>query len=129
MSDQNHDGDAFVAAVEVVVGTECGAMFDGITGILLENTPFFTKNDAGDETFFFAPKKRFPESSTKRTAFSCGAVAMDDFERNHAGLPGLAEFGEETLTSFFDGGEISLNVKDLECGHGAPERIVPEGKR
>ena len=97
-----------------MVRTEYGAAFDGITGILLENTPFFTKNDAGDETFFLTPKKRFAESSAKRAALSCGAVAMDDFERNHAGLLGLAEFGEETLTSFFDGGETGLNVQNLE---------------
>ena len=116
--DQNHDGDPFIAAVEVAVGTEFGAAFDSITGILLKDAPFFTKNDAGDETFFSAAKEGFAESSAKGATFSCRAVAMDDFEGDHAGLLRLAEFGEETLASLVDGGQTGFNVKSPESGHG-----------
>jgi hypothetical protein len=116
--DQDGNGNAFVAAVEVAVGAEFRAEIDGIAGILLEDTPFFTKNDAGDEPFFFASQEGFAKSSAKRAAFSCGAVAVDDFEGGNAGLFRLADFGKEKLAGFVDGGQTIFNIKSSEGGHG-----------
>jgi hypothetical protein len=56
MLSQNRDGDAFITTVEVAIGAEFGAAFDGIAGILLKNIPFFTKNDPDNETFLFPAK-------------------------------------------------------------------------
>ena len=126
--DQDGDGDAFVAAVEVAVGAEFGAAFDGITGILLKDTPFFTKNDAGDEAFLFAEKEGFAQGWAESTAFSRGTVAMNDFDGDDAGLLGLAELGEEALAGFVNGGQTGFEIEGLECGHGGPEGIVPEGE-
>jgi hypothetical protein len=84
--DQDGDGNSLVAAVEVAVGAEFRTEIDGIAGILLEDTPFFTKNDAGDQTFLLAAKKGLAESSAKSAAFSRGAVTVDDFDSHNAGL-------------------------------------------
>jgi hypothetical protein len=118
LSVQNHDGDAFVAAVKVAVGTKFRAAVDGIEGILLEDTPFFTKNDAGDESFLFAAKQGGAQGSAKGAAFAGGAVAMDDFDGENTGLSGLAKLGKKKLTSFVDGGETNFDIENLECGHG-----------
>lgn len=128
LSVQDGDGDAFVAAVEVAVGAQFGAAFDGIAGILLKDTPFFTKNDAGDEAFLFAEKEGLAQGRAQSTAFSRGTVAMNDFDGDDAGLFGLAEFGEETAASLVDGGQTSFEIEGLKCGHGGPEGIVPEGE-
>lgn len=125
LSNQDNNSDAFVAAVEVAVRTKFGAALDGIARILLEYIPFFTKNDARDESFFLTPKKGLAESSAKRATFSGRAVAVDDFESNHSGLSGLMEFGEETLASFFYGGQTGFNVKSPESVHGQTEKLCP----
>jgi hypothetical protein len=118
LSDQDDNGNALVAAVEVAVGAEFRAEIDGIAGILLEDTPFFTKNDAGDEPFFLAPQEGFAESSAKGAALSRGAVAVDDFEGGNARVFRLAEFGEEKLAGFVDRGQAIFDIKSSEGGHG-----------
>jgi hypothetical protein len=115
---QNGDGDAFVAAVEVAVGAKFGAPFDGIAGILLEDTPFFTKNDARDDPFPLAAKQGGAQGSAKCPSFPSRAVAMNDFDGDDARLLGLTEFSKKPLARFVDGGETSFNVKNSECGHG-----------
>ena len=67
--DEQGQGDAFVAAVEITVVAEFRAAVDGVAGILLEDTPFFTKNDAGDETFLFAAEQRGTQGSAKAPPF------------------------------------------------------------
>ena len=63
MLDEQDQGDAFIAAAEIAVVTEFRAMVDGVAGVLFEDTPFFAKNDARDETFLFAAKQRCAEGT------------------------------------------------------------------
>lgn len=111
--DKDGDGNSLVAAIEVAVGAKFRAEIDGIAGILLEDTPFFTKNDTGDQPFLFAAKEGFAERATKSATFSRGAVAVDDFDSHNAGLFRLAEFGEEKLAGFVHGGQTIFNIKGL----------------
>jgi hypothetical protein len=115
--DQDGNSDTFVAAVKVAIGAEVGAAFDGIARILLEDIPFFTKNDARDEAFFFAPEQRGTQCCAQRTSLPCGSVTMNDFDGDDSRLPGLAQFGEKTLTRFLYGGHTYFYVEDPKGGH------------
>ena len=118
MLHQERDGDAFVAAVKIAVGAEIRAAFDGIAGIFLEDTPFFTKNDAGDEPFLLAAQQGFAQRPAESAALSRGAVAVDDFDGGYAGLFGLAEVGEEEAAGFVDSGQANFDIESFERGHG-----------
>jgi len=115
--DQDGDGDAFVAAIEIAIVAEVGAALDGITGVVFEDTPFFPKNDAGDEAFFFAAEKRSAQSAPEGSAFPGGAVAMDDFDGKHAGSFGVTELGEEKAAGLVDSGKTGFDVQNFESRH------------
>jgi hypothetical protein len=120
--------DAFVTAVEVAVVAEFGAALDSIAGILLKDIPFFAKNHAGDEPFFFAAKQRGAQGSAESAAFPGRAIAMNDLNGDHAGLFGLAEFGKEEPASLIDSRQTSFYIESFEGGHGRTRKIVPEGR-
>jgi hypothetical protein len=101
--DEDGNGDAFIAAIEVAIMAELGAALNGVTCIVLEDCPLFPKNDAGDQSFFLAAKQRGAQRSAQSTTLSSRAVAMDDFDRDYAGLFGLAEFDEKQAASVIDG--------------------------
>jgi len=66
---QDGDSYAFIAAVKVAVVAKFGAAFDGVAGIFLKDTPLFTENDAGDETFLLAAEQGLAQGSAKSTSF------------------------------------------------------------
>lgn len=108
---QDGDGNTLVAAVEVAIGTKLGATIDSIAGVLLKHIPFFAKNDTSDEPLFFAAKERLAQRTAKSAAFPRGAVSMDDFNGDNAGLFGLTKFRKELLASFVDGGQSGFDIK------------------
>src|SRR5271165_5994276 len=55
---QHGDGDAFIAAIEVAVVAQLGAMFDGVARVVLKDAPLFAEDDAGDQAFFLAAQQR-----------------------------------------------------------------------
>ena len=101
--DEDGNGDAFIAAIEVAIMAKLGAALNGVTRIVFEDSPLFTKNDSGDQTFFLAAKQRGAQRPAQCTTFSSRAIAMDDFDGNYAGLFGLAEFSEKQAASVIDG--------------------------
>jgi hypothetical protein len=44
---------------------------------------------------------------------------MNDFDGDDSRLPGLAQFGEKTLTRFLYGGPTYFNVEDPKGGHSS----------
>lgn len=124
--DKNGNGDAFVAAIEIAVVAELGAAFDCIAGILLEDTPFFTKNDARNETFLLATEQGGTQGSTKGAAFPGGTVTVDDLDGEHSGLLCLAEFRKEKAAGLINGGKAGFNIEGLESGHEETTGIVHE---
>jgi len=66
---QNGDGDTFVVTVEVAVGARFRAAFDGRTGILLKDTPFFPQNHAGDEAFLLAAPEELGRAPRRAPPF------------------------------------------------------------
>jgi hypothetical protein len=125
--DKDGNGDALVAAVQVTVVAEFRAAFDGVTGILFEDAPFLSKNDAGDEALLFAAKERSTQGAAKRSSLPRGAIAVNDLDGDDARSPGLTEFVEEKPPSFVNGGEASFDVQGFERRHERTSRIVPEG--
>ena len=53
---------------------------------------------------------------------------MNYFHGEDTGLFGLAQFGEEQLARFVDGGETCFNVKSFDGGHSRAREIVPEAR-
>lgn len=96
---------------------EIGAAVDGVAGIVFEDAPLFTKNDAGDESFLFAAKEGGAQSAAEGTAFSGRTVTMNNLHGEDAGLLGLAEFGEQETAGLIDSGEAGLDVKSFAGGH------------
>jgi len=54
---QHGDGDAFIAAIEVAVAAQIGAMFDGVARVVLEDAPLFAEDDARNHAFFLAAQQ------------------------------------------------------------------------
>jgi hypothetical protein len=116
--DEHGNGDAFVATVQVAVMAEFWTLFDGIAGIFLENTPFFSKNDASHQAFFFAAKQRSAQRPAEGASLPCRAISMDDLDGDDLRFLGLAEFGKEKAAGFIDSGQSGLDIESFESRHG-----------
>ena len=67
---QQSDGDAFIAAIQVAVAAQIGAMFDGVASIVLKDAPLFAEDDASDQAFFFAAQQGDAKRAAQRTTFA-----------------------------------------------------------
>lgn len=128
--DQDGNGDAFIGAIEVAVVAELRTAFDGITGVVFEDTPFFPKNNSSDEPLFSAAEERSAQRAAEGSAFPRRTVPMDDFDGEHSRRFGVTEFGEEQAASLVDGRKSGFDVKSFESRHMRVRReIVPERLR